>query len=161
MNKVLYTGFKGKNNTSHRLVEALHGEKCFLTNSFEGLKKDIDNINSEYDIVYMFGLDKTLRDNVRIEKCAVLNDRTVSTKANLSHITDRFDEYGVKYAITEKPTHYLCNEAYYHMLVKTNFQAVFFHIPSLKYLSENLYQRLLNIFNILGLNTELFFEKGK
>ena len=58
--KILYTGFKGKNNTSFKLVSAFEGEKVFLTNSFNGLKTDIDNINQKFDSVYMFGLDKIL-----------------------------------------------------------------------------------------------------
>lgn len=42
--RVLYTGFKGKNNSSYQLVSNISGEKLFLTNSFEGLKKDIVNV---------------------------------------------------------------------------------------------------------------------
>ena len=71
MSKKLYVGFKGNNNSSHKLVENLKGEKCFLTNSFSGLKKDID---SEYDIVYMFGLDKNLKDSIKIDKYAKQNN---------------------------------------------------------------------------------------
>ena len=57
---ILYTGFKGKNNTSYQLAEQFHGSKLFLTNSFSGIKKDIDNIQETYDMVFMFGVDKTL-----------------------------------------------------------------------------------------------------
>lgn len=147
MRKVLYVGFKGKNNSSHKLVESLKGEKCFLTNSFNGLKKDIDNVNDKYDIVYMFGLDKTLKDVIKIEKYAELNNHIVRSTVDLSNIIQKFDEYDVKYIISRQPTYYLCNEAYYHMLFKMKSQAVFFHIPALKYLSEDLHQRLLNVFN--------------
>lgn len=147
MRKVLYVGFKGKNNSSHKLVESLKGDKCFLTNSFNGLKKDIDNVNDKYDIVYMFGLDKTLKDTIKVEKCAKLNNHIVRSKVDLSNITEKFYEYGVKYIISQQPTYYLCNDAYYHMLCKMKRQAIFFHIPSLKYLSEDLHQQLLNVFN--------------
>ena len=66
--KILYTGFKGQYNSSYRLVNGIAGEKLFLTNSFEGLKNDIENIYEEFDAVYMFGLDKNLKNSVRIEK---------------------------------------------------------------------------------------------
>ena len=147
MSKILYTGFKGKNNSSCKLVEALQGEKCFLTNSFGGLKRNIDNVGGEYDVVYMFGLDKTLRDAVKIEMCAELNTHIIRTAVDLSDVIDKFDKYGIKHIISSYPTHYLCNEAYYHMLDKMNFNAVFFHIPPLKNLSENLHQQLLQVFN--------------
>ena len=43
--KILYTGFKGVHNSSYKVVNSLQGDKVFLTNSFEGLKKDIENID--------------------------------------------------------------------------------------------------------------------
>ncbi len=41
----LFVGFKGKNNASSVLVEELPSEHLLLTNSFTGLKKDIDSTN--------------------------------------------------------------------------------------------------------------------
>ena len=40
--RILYVGFKGKNNTSFQLVSALDGERLFLTNSFSGIERDIE-----------------------------------------------------------------------------------------------------------------------
>ena len=37
----LYTAFKGFHNTSFQLVSQLCGDKLFLTNSFQGLEKEI------------------------------------------------------------------------------------------------------------------------
>lgn len=56
---ILYVAFKGNGNSANKTVKNLDGDKLFLTNSYSGLKKDIDNINNNYDLVYMFGLDKT------------------------------------------------------------------------------------------------------
>ena len=70
MNKILLTGFKGINNSSRMLVEKLSSEIILLTNSFAGLKRDIDSISEDYDCVIMFGVDKSLTSTVRIEKCA-------------------------------------------------------------------------------------------
>ena len=49
--KTLYVGFKGIHNSSNKLVRNLQGEKYFLTNSFEGLKRDIENLVGEYEQV--------------------------------------------------------------------------------------------------------------
>lgn len=48
----LYVGFKGNGNSSNKIVRSLSGDKSFLTNSYEGLKKDIDSISDTYDSVY-------------------------------------------------------------------------------------------------------------
>lgn len=140
--KILYIGFKGVHNSSYKLVNSLQGEKVFLTNSFEGLKKDIENINKEYDIVYMFGLDKTLKESVRIEKCAEKNGELLYTKIELDDIREYFTFYGVESSISDKPTHYLCNEAYFYMLAKMNGKGVFIHIPSLKNMTDILMTKI-------------------
>ena len=70
MNKTLVIGFKGKNNASKILVEQLSSEHVLLTNSFAGLKRDIDTISEGYDRVFLFGIDKKLASSVRIEMCA-------------------------------------------------------------------------------------------
>ena len=73
MNDALFVGFKGNNNSSSMLVKLLSPEHLLLTNSFSGLKKDIDSICKEYDRVVMFGVDKTLTSTVRLEKVAFLS----------------------------------------------------------------------------------------
>ena len=40
--KILYVGFKGKNNSSFKLVDSMKEDHLFLTNSFEGVYRDID-----------------------------------------------------------------------------------------------------------------------
>ncbi len=65
-----YIGFKGQNNSSSILVNALSQQHYLLTNSFDGLRKDIDKLHAEYDVVYFFGVDKNLTNSFRIEQCA-------------------------------------------------------------------------------------------
>ena len=43
----------------------------------------------------------------------------------------------------EKPTHYLCNEAYYYMLIKMKCPVVFIHIPSIKFFTDEMMERLV------------------
>ena len=75
--KSLFTAFKGVHNTSFQLVDQTAANYSLLTNSFQGLEKDISFISSDYSIVYMFGVDKELIDKVRIEKCAKYNVKYV------------------------------------------------------------------------------------
>lgn len=70
MNRNLYIGFKGKNNASCLLVQSISTNHCLLTNSFDGLKKDIEQLDDFYNCIIMFGIDKNLKDSVRIEKVA-------------------------------------------------------------------------------------------
>ena len=59
--KILYTCFKGKYNASFQLVSEICGVKLYLTNSCDGLKRDIANQSEEYDFVIIFGIDKNLK----------------------------------------------------------------------------------------------------
>lgn len=140
--KVLYTGFKGRNNSSYQLLSEISGEKLFLTNSFEGLKRDIMSISDTYDFVIMFGLDTNLKDTVRIERVAKYEDRIENTKVDCAALCRCLEENDIHCIVSEMPTKYLCNAAYYHMLHKTDGNAVFIHIPSLKNMSEAMSNKL-------------------
>ena len=84
--KVLYTGFKGKNNSSYQLLSKIFGHKLFLTNSFKGLKKDIMNVTDKFDLVVMFGLDTSLKETVRIESVAEAEGRVRVTTVDCKTI---------------------------------------------------------------------------
>ena len=140
----LYTAFKGTHNTSFHLVSKLSGESLFLTNSFQGLEKDILSISAEYDVVYMFGVDKNLNNNIRIETRANYNGESVNTSFDILTLEKVIKDSGVSYTISNKPTDYLCNAAYYHML-KKNRNTIFIHIPSIKGMNDVLMNKLLKI----------------
>ena len=93
--KILYTCFKGKNNASFQLLSEICGDKLYLTNSFDGLKRDIANLSEEYDFVIMFGIDKNLKNVVRIERVAEYDGVVARTKADVEKIKGRFDELDV------------------------------------------------------------------
>lgn len=132
MEKVLYIGFKGKNNSSSILVNSLSSQGCLLTNSFAGLKKDIDNLSGDYDEVYLFGVDKTLTDSFRIEQCADRENIRLTTVLDLKVISERLSAAGIKSTLSDNPTHFLCNEAYWYLLEKYRGRAVLIHIPTIK-----------------------------
>ena len=135
--RILYTGFKGKNNSSYELISRIFGEKLCLTNSFNGIKRDIERASGLYDLVIMFGLDKNLKNRVRIERLAECNVLVLTTKIDVEKIKDSFEENKIESILSDISTKYLCNEAYFHMLQKTEGKAVFIHIPSLKNMSDD------------------------
>lgn len=48
-------------------------------------------------------------------------------------------------SISGRPTHYLCNEAYFYMLAKMKGKAVFIHVPSLKNMSDELFAKITKV----------------
>lgn len=136
MKDTLLIGFKGKNNLSGELVKAPGRDYCLLTNSFGGVKKDIDAIDAAYDSVILFGVDKNLAGTVRIERTAEKDGIRCSSRLDLERMTDGFREAGLEAKVSETPTAYLCNEAYWHLLRKFSGRAVLIHIPTMKNADE-------------------------
>ena len=134
--RVLYVGFRGKGNSSNKIVNSLSGDKLFLMNSHAGLKNDIDRISEAYDLVYMFGLDKSLKGNIRIDRVAEKDHVRRSSDVDPDMIADRLSAAGISASIGVTPTKYLCNEAFWHMLGKYDNHVVFFHVPSIRYINE-------------------------
>ena len=140
--RTLYVGFKGKNNTSFQLVSALDGERLFLTNSPAGVERDVETVEPVYDAVIMFGLDKDLSGCIRIEKRAELQGNVLSTELSANQMADSFRYNGINCEISERPTHYLCNDAYFRMLQKTEGKAIFIHIPGIRHMTDELMTRI-------------------
>ena len=132
MEQRLYIGFKGKNNASSTLVERLSELPCLLTNSFGGVKRDIEYLADYYDSVLMFGVDKNLKNSVRIERVAEREGIRLCSELDLEDISKRLTTAGVRNSISDIPTHYLCNEAYWFSLQKYIGKATFIHIPTTK-----------------------------
>ena len=133
MCRILFVGFRGKNNASGILAEQLSPEPLLLTNSGPGLKKDIDSAAGDYDYAVMFGVDQALASTVRIEKAAVRDSRKAMTALNLEEIAKSLEAAGITPMISDDPVPCLCNEAYWHALVKYSGKAVFIHIPTIKH----------------------------
>ena len=142
---VLYVAFKGNGNSANKIVRNLSGDKLFMTNSYSGLKKDIDNINGTYDFVYMFGLDKRLKGNVRIDCLAQKGDICLESDMDYNSIAMKLNKNGIITNIGNNPMQSLCNEAYWYMLRKFNRHAIFFHVPSIKYITENYIEKVRTV----------------
>ena len=143
--KILYTAFKGKNNTSYQVASRLNGTVLFLTNSFQGLERDINTVANIYDVVYMLGVDKSLKNKIKIETCAEYNGERIFTEFDISELKNRIDNK-MSYSISDCPTKYLCNSAYYHML-KKNKNTVFIHIPSIAGVDNCLKEAIIELLN--------------
>lgn len=143
--KILYTGFKGKNNASYQLVELINpNDKVLLTNSFEGLKKDLDNISLEsYNLIIMFGINKNLKDKVIIEVNSNFNSEYLNTKVNYEELKSVIYNNDIDVDLNFKPTKYLCNYAYHTALLR-NKNSIFIHIPGLSKITD--LNKLVSVF---------------
>lgn len=137
MMKILYTGFRGKNNASCQLVELINpNDKVLLTNSFEGIKKDLDNISLEsYDLIIMFGINKNLKDKLIIEINSNLNLEHLNTKVNYDKLKSTISNNDIEVDLNFKPTKYLCNYAYHNALLR-NKNSIFIHIPGISKITD-------------------------
>ena len=140
--KTLFVGFRGKNNASATLVKALSEQNWLLTNSFAGLREDIDGLPSDYDEVWLFGVDKNLVDSIRIEQVAEKDGIQRYSKLAEESLVERLSSTGVKVAVSSTPTRYLCNEAYWHLLGKYAGNAVLIHIPTIKHFNEEWFSKM-------------------
>ncbi len=127
--KVLLTAFYGKYNSSNMLVNLIDEniDKLILTNSFIKLEQQLNSTSlEEYDLILMFGINKFLKDEIRLEKTAKL-DELLDTRIDIKLTSELCNKY-IKTSINNVPTKYLCNSAYYYTL-KKNKKALFIHIP--------------------------------
>lgn len=134
--KVLLTAFYGKFNASNILINMIdiRVDKLILTNSFVKLEHELNSIQlEEYDLILMFGINKFLKDEIRIEQTAKLDD-IINTYLDTNLINEVCNKY-IKTSINNVPTRYLCNSAYYHAL-KRNKNTLFIHIPGFSKISN-------------------------
>lgn len=142
MEQRIYIGFKGKNNASCTLVEYLSESPCLLTNSFGGVKRDIESLADYYDYVLMFGVDKNLKNTVRIESVAEKEGIRLCSELDLGGLSNRLITAGVMNYISDTPTQYLCNEAYWFAMQKYKGKVGFIHIPTAKNVTDNFHEKM-------------------
>ena len=140
-------GFKGKNNSSSILVQSISENYRLLTNSFEGLKKDIEEIDEGFDFLIMFGCDKNLKDSVRIERFAEKNGEKIASALDLENISKNLAAAEINNFISDTSGHYLCNEAYWYALQRFNGKAVFIHIPTIKNIDDKFIDKMKRFVN--------------
>ena len=103
---ILFTAFKGKNNSSAILLDKITGDKLYLTNSYVGLAKEINHLEQIYDVVLMFGLDKNLDNEIRIEKIAENDGDIIVTNFDTEKIKRYFEKRNIKCTVSNTSTKY-------------------------------------------------------
>lgn len=140
--KVLCTGFNGKNNSSKVLLDFITNvDKLYLKNSFNtSVKQLIDKIkNNEYDLIISFGQAPLMKDTIKIETKAILND-SYETNYDYKELYNNINKY-YNVLISNNAGNYLCNNLYYYGLryIKENklkTKMLFIHIPKIKNISN-------------------------
>ncbi len=64
---------------------------------------------------------------------------------DFNSIAMNLSQNGIITDIGNTPTQYLCNEAYWYMLRKFNCHVIFFHVPSIKYITENFIEKIRSV----------------
>ena len=85
------------------------------------------------------------KNKIKIETCAEYNGERIFTEFDISELKNRIDNK-MSYSISDCPTKYLCNSAYYHML-KKNKNTVFIHIPSIAGVDNCLKEAIIELLN--------------
>ena len=141
---ILYMGFKGKNNASCQLIELINPHnKILLTNSFRGIKRELDGISLEsYDLIIMFGINTKLKNKLIVEVNSYLNDQHLSTKIKYEQLKMRIQDNDIAVDLNFKPTNYLCNYAYHNALLR-NKNSIFIHIPGISKITD--FQKIVSV----------------
>lgn len=151
--RVLFTGFKGVNNSSKILLDKIKcdkKDKLYLTNSFKTSVLELESKlkQQHYDLVISLGQLKLNQDVVRIELNGI-GDKIYRTKYDYSLLEEKLVSAGFKVIISNK-TNYLCNNIYYYglkMIEENNIDAkmIFIHIPKINSITDVLL--LADVFN--------------
>ena len=153
---ILYTAFKGKNNSSKLLLDYIvANNKLYLTNSFKTSVVELKNKlkKNDYDLIVSFGQAPLDTDVIKIETTA---------KDKLKYVTSY--DYSVLYnklrkeyevIISNDAGSYLCNNIYYNGLKyiienKLKTKMIFIHIPNKEKITD--IEKLSKLFNIKGID---------
>lgn len=148
---ILFTGFYGVNNTSNIIIDRITNDKIIFRNSYKEIDEKISKVNVEnYDLIIMLGLRNNLKKSIRIESNAMLENELLHSNIDYNKLKKYFMENGILCLINNKPTNYLCNYAY-HKVLKKNKNAIFIHLPELKYI-DNL-DKLINLISNIKITT--------
>jgi len=153
---ILYTAFKGKNNSSKLLLNHIvANNKLYLTNSFKTSVVELKNKlkKNDYDLIVSFGQAPLDTDVIKIETTAKDKLKYV-TSYDYSALHNKLrKEYEV--IISNDAGNYLCNNIYYNGLEyiienKLKTKMIFIHIPNKEKITD--IERLSKMFSIKGVD---------
>lgn len=139
--KILYTAFKGKNNTSKIILDNLNVDnKLYLTNSFITSVKELYSVldREDYDLIISLGQYPDSNNSIKLELMG-------ENKNDNEQLFSNYDYEDLKkyllnsgyQAHISKQSYYLCNNIFYYGLKyikskKIKTQMIFIHVPDLK-----------------------------
>lgn len=141
MLKILYTAFKGQNNTSKLILDNLNvSNKLYLTNSFTTSVKELYQKldKEEYDLIVSMGEYPNSKNFVKLELMGENQNENKQffTRFNYDKLKEHLFNSGYQVDISSK-SYYLCNNIFYYGLkyieekaIKT--QMIFIHVPDIK-----------------------------
>ncbi|MEE1019306.1 MAG: hypothetical protein UH824_07490 [Acutalibacteraceae bacterium] len=138
---ILLTAFKGECNSSKLLLDKVCDDnivKKLLTNSFGSCEREIVQYICEYDPEYVISFgQKPHSDCLYIEPTACHNGVCIDTDFDVSNLQSSLNRSGIACTVSDKPTAYLCNHAYFFGLdliqkSRLNTKMVFIHLPSVR-----------------------------
>ena len=148
--KILYTAFKGNNNSSKLLLDHISNNKLYLTNSFKTSEVELQNEleKNDYDLIISFGQAPLDIDTIKIETTAKNNLEYITSYDYKSLYNKLKNNY--KVIISNDAGNYLCNNIYYYGLkyIKENnlkTKMIFIHIPKINKITN--IEKLVNVFN--------------
>ena len=139
MNRIILTGFEGKNNPSQTIVEkiSLPCRKLILPNDCDSatklLQDEIDR--AETGVVIMLGQKPCIKDKIAVEPCACLNGETLRTALDVTVSAELIRKRGYSAYISRGCGNSYCNHVYYHCL-KSSVNCIFLHIPTAYNISD-------------------------
>lgn len=84
---------------------------------------------------------------MRIEQVAEKENIVCSSSINLESISVHLNSVGISNEISNSPTHYLCNEAYWYLLQKFKGNVILVHIPSIKNINGAFIEKMKQVFS--------------
>lgn len=135
---ILYTAFKGNNNSSKILLDnIISNNRLYLTNSFKTSVAELQKeLNNNYDLVISFGQAPLDIDTIKIETTA----KDYITSYNYNNLYNLLNnDYNV--VISNDAGNYLCNNIYYNGLMyindnKLKTKMIFIHIPKIDKIND-------------------------
>ena len=149
---ILYTAFKGKNNSSKLLLDHIvANNKLYLTNSFKTSVVELINKlkKNDYDLIVSFGQAPLDTDVIKIETTA--KDKLKYATSYDYRVLHNKLRKGYEVIISNDAGNYLCNNIYYNGLKyiienKLKTKMIFIHIPNKEKITD--IEKLSKLFNI-------------
>lgn len=157
MNRILFTCFKGSDNSSKILIDKIKNNpniiKLYLDNDFDKCKYQLYSYldQNNFDYIISFGR-KPIIKQLYIETNAKHDNITLKTNFDYNDFLLNLSNLKIKYKLSNNAGNYLCNHIYFSGLdyIKKNSrneEMIFIHTPDIKNFSE--IDQLVKILNEL------------